>query len=54
MQYSETNVNPIEDYKTEIVQWVDTALERGEINDKQFRFVTNLNEAHLANPKPLY
>ena len=52
--YTETDDNPIENFKDEIQNWADDALENEEINTKQHRFVTDSNETHLANPKPLY
>ena len=54
VHYSEVNNNPIEDYKDEIKQWADTALNVGEIDDKQHKYVIDIEETHLANPKPLY
>jgi hypothetical protein len=29
-------------------------LETGEIDDKQYKFISNIDDTHLANPKPLY
>ena len=52
--YRETANDPILNYKDEIQQWADNALENDEINVKQHRFVTDIQETHLANPKPLY
>ena len=54
LHFSETVQNLIEGYKNEIVQWGDDALASGEINEKQHKYVTNLNETHPANPKPLF
>ena len=33
--YRESDNDPIEDYRVEIKQWADTALEKGELDDKQ-------------------
>jgi hypothetical protein len=54
VHYTETDDNPMEEYKQEIKQWAEAALENNEIDDKQFRYVTNIEETHLAIPKPLY
>ena len=54
VHYSVTAINPIKVYIREIKGWADTALDDGEINEKQFQFVTNIDDTHLANPKPLY
>ena len=54
VQYTETDENPIEGYKTKIKNWADDALEIGDIDEKQHKYVTNIDETHIANPKPLY
>ena len=48
--YREIANDPIQNYKDEIQQWADNALENDEINVKQHRFVTDIQETHLANP----
>ena len=48
------NDDPREDFIEAIKAWADTALENGEIDDKQYKFVTNIDDTHLAVPKPLY
>ena len=52
--YTETDDNPTEGFIREIKSWADDARDSGEIDDKQHKFVTNIEETHLANPKPLY
>ena len=52
--YRESDNDPIEEYREEIKQWADTALENGELDDKQHKYVTNIDDTHLAVPKPLY
>ena len=54
IQYTETEENPIEGFKLRIKNWADDALEIGEIDEKQHKYVTNIEETHMANPKPLY
>ena len=54
VQYTQTEVNPMDTYVQEIKQWADAALENNEIDEKQFKYVTNIDETHLAIPKPLY
>ena len=39
LHFSETDQNPIEGYKNEIVQWGDDALANGEIDEKQHKYV---------------
>jgi hypothetical protein len=51
--YRESANDPIAEYMEEIKQWADTALEKGELDDKQHKFVTNIDDKHLAVPKPL-
>ena len=48
------NDDPKEDFIEAIKAWADTALENGEIDDKQYKFVTNIDDTHHAVPKPLY
>ena len=48
------NDDPKEDFIGAIEAWADTALENGEIDDKQYKFVTNIDDTHHAVPKPLY
>ena len=48
------NDDPKEDFIGAIEAWADTALENGEIDDKQYKFVMNIDDTHHAVPKPLY
>ena len=52
--YSQVTDNPKDDFIENIREWADTALEKSEINQKQYDYVTNIDETHLANPKPQY
>ena len=52
--YTETNDDPKEDFIDEIKFWAAEAFENEEINEKQYKFVTNIDDTHLAIPKPLY
>ena len=52
--YSQVTNNPKDDFIENIREWADTALEKSEINQKQYDYVTNIDETHLANPKPQY
>ena len=54
IHFRETANNPLDEYIQEIKDWADAALETGEIDDKQYKFISNIDDAHLANPKPLY
>ena len=52
--YNEREDDPKEDFIDEIKFWAAEALENEEINEKQFSFVTDIDDTHLAVPKPLY
>ena len=52
--YTEVEEDPKEDFIDQIKFWAADAFENEEINEKQFNFVTNIDETHLAIPKPLY
>ena len=52
--YTQVNDDPKEQFIEDIKAWADTALEKGEIDDKQHKFVTNIDDTHHAVPKPLY
>ena len=52
--YTEVNDDPMEEFNDDIKFWAAEALENEEINEKQFKFVTDIDDAHLARPKPLY
>ena len=47
------NDDPKEDFIGAIEAWADTALENGEIDDKQYKFVTNIDDTHHAVLKSL-
>ena len=52
--YTEVDENPIEEFSDDIRFWAAEALENNEITEKQFKFVTSIEDTHLARPKPLY
>ena len=52
--YTELDENPKDEFIDEIKFWAAEAMENDEISEKQFNFVTNIDETHLARPKPLY
>ena len=53
--YTETDDNPIEGFKNEIIAWADKAVdEEEEFTAEQHEYVTNIADTHLARPKPLY
>ena len=52
--YNEVEEDPTENFKQRINNWVAKGSDKGEIDAKQAQFVTNLEETHAANPKPLY
>ena len=51
---SEENDDPKEDFINDIKSWAADAYENEEIDNEMFNFVTNIDETHLAVPKPLY
>ena len=52
--YTETEDDPMDTYKQEIQNWADNALDIGEIDGKQHKYITDVQDTHHANPKPLY
>ena len=64
-RFAERNDSPLEEYVERIERFAADALAKDEIDDKQYRFITNkqkpskssqqeASEIHLANPKPQY
>ena len=64
-RFAERNDSPLEEYVERIERFAADALANEEIDDKQYRFITNkqkpskssqqaASEIHLANPKPQY
>ena len=52
--YTEQETDPFEEFCDEIKFFAAEALEKEEINEKIYDFITNIDETHLARPKPLY
>ena len=53
-QYTEVDDDPIEQFKDEIREWASEAFANDEINQEMFNYVTEIDNTHLARPKPLY
>ena len=52
--YTEMNDDPKEEFIEAIKSFAEEAFENEEIDDKQYNFITNIEDSHLAVPKPLY
>ena len=44
----------METYTQEIQNWADNDLDIGEIDGKKHKYVTDIQDTHHANTKPLY
>ena len=54
IHYKEIDNDSTEDFKEEVTNWANECLENGVITEAMFKYVTNLEDSHAANPKPLY
>ena len=54
VHYKEIDNDPTEDFIEEVKNWADNCLENGVITEQMYKFVTNFEDTHAANPKPLF
>ena len=46
--------DPTEEYTKKVREWADKNLEEGNITKSMHTFVTDIEDSHASNPKPLY
>ena len=54
VHYREILSDPTSEYIEKVTNWADKNLEDGNITKSMHQFVTDIDQSHAANPKPLY